>query len=265
MIEEIDEQKFLPPTAEQTASGQIWAQMSKDGKPFEPLKAYEAFLVYCDLGAARSIGEIVKNKLLKSDKRTLERYSAKYDWQRRAFAFDRYVARIEANARDAARFNAHRKWTERREEVREHEWNDAQELHAKAKEFLAMPLIETKIVSEEISDDGETIIQHITKTPLKGSLADVVRMIELADKLQRFAVDAPSDRVVIETPESRRHSDVLKARAAFVQSGELFPDKPEIERAESIARAFGVTISELLAPEENLTSLIQDKVSDLVN
>lgn len=265
MSKEFDEQKFLPKTAFESARNNIWAQLEKDGKAFEPAKAYDAFLIYCEMPAPRSILEMVKNKLVEADKRTLERYSAKFDWQRRAFAYDQYIALLEQNARDVARFNSQRKWTERREDVRNSEWNDAQQLRQKAKEFLSMPFVETKTVSEETGDDGETIIRHITKLPIRSSLADVVRMIDLANKLERNAVDAETDRIVIETPQSRRHSDVLKARKSFEESAALFPTKSEAERAETIARAFNVTVTELLAPEEMLSGVIQDSISDLPN
>ena len=236
-----DVEKFIPPTAAESSRGNVWAQMERDGRAFEPLKAYQAFLIYCEMPAPRSIAEMVKNKLVNFDKRTLERYSAKYSWQNRAFAYDRYVAALEQNARDVARFNAQRKWTERREDLRQTEWTLGEKLIERANRLL---------------DDTE----------IKGSLNDVVRCFDLADKLQRNAVDAETERIVITTPEQARHSDVMKARAAFARSAELFPHISEIERAEAIAFSYSVTVSEILAPEEILTGIVAEKVSgDLVN
>lgn len=261
----MSDEKFIPPTAAESARGNVWAQMEKDGKAFEPIGAYEFFLRYCEMPAPRSVKRLAQQKGVKITSRTLENYSAKYSWQTRAFAYDRHVAALEQNAKDVARFHNQRKWTERREMVRNNEWTDAQELRKKAKEFLAMPLIEEKVISEEVSKDGKKIIKHIVQMPIKGTLNDVVRMIDLADKLERNAVDAETERIIIDTPESRRQSDVLKARAAFERSGELFPNTPERERAEGIARAFNVTTSEILAPEEILPSIVQETISNLPN
>lgn len=261
----MSEEKIIPPTALESARGNIWAQMEKDGKPFEPIAAYEMFLRYCDMPAPRSVRRLAAEKGVKVTVRTLETYSAKFSWQTRAFAYDRYVSALEQNAKDVARFNLQRKWTERRETVRNNEWNDAQELRKKAKDFLSMPLIEEKTTEEEIAPDGKTIHKTIVRMPIKGTLNDVVRMLDLADRLERNAVDAETDRIIIDTPASRRQSDVLKARASFAKSGELFPEKSENERAEGIARAFNVTVAEILAPEEILPSIVTETASKFVN
>lgn len=261
----MSQENFIPPTPAESARNNIWAQIEKEGKAGEPLAAYEMFLLYCEQPAPRSIRRLAQSPEVKVSARSLENYSVKYNWQTRAFAYDRYIAALEQNAKDVARFNNQKKWTERREIVRNNEWNDAQELRKKAKEFLALPMIETKVVNETLSSDGKTIIQNVTIMPVKGTLTDVIRMLETADKLERNAVDAETDRIIFDTPERKRQSDVLKARAAFEQSGELFPNKSEAERAESIARAFNVTISEVLAPEEILPSIVQENVSDSVN
>ncbi len=258
------DEKFVPPSMLETAQGQLWAQLTKDGKPLESKRAYEIFLQYCELEHPRSLRKLYE-KGVGFTLRTLENYSSRYNWQARCFAYFRYIKALEQNARDVARFNQQRKWTERREKVREHEWADASELRAKAKEFLEMPLIETTITEETVSDDGLTIYQTIIKKPIKGGLTDVVRMLELADKLERNAVDAETDRVVITTPEQQRQTDVLKARAAFERSAELFPKKTEKERAEGVARAFGLSVMEIIAPAEMLPSIVQDNVTDSVN
>lgn len=267
----MNEETFIPPSARETAgTANIWAQQYKNGKPAEPINAYEAFLIYCELPygktpVTRSTRRMIEDKLVSVSKRTLESYSVKFDWQIRAFAYDKYVSALKQNARDVARFRNAERWTERKETVKDNEWRDATELRKKAKEFLAMPLIETKIVNQITGANGEPTIQHVTIAPVRGSLADVVRMLELADKLERNAVGAPTDRVHIETPESARQADVLKARAAFAESAALFQNKSEAERAESIAKAFNVTTTEILAPEEILPSIVVDTVSNLSN
>lgn len=266
-----DIQKFLPPSAAETAFNQVWARIpATDDRQAEPIAAYEAFLLYCGLPfrnppERRSLANLIRLGLVSVKQRQLENYSANFDWQRRAFAYDDYISKLEQNAKEVARFRSIKKWNDRREVVRNNEWNDAQELRKKAKEFLELPLIETKIIKEEISDDGKTIVQHITQVPLRAALSDVVRMIETADKLERNAVDAETDRIIIESVESKRQSDVLKARASFAKSAELFPNSSEAERAQSIARAFNVSVNEILVPDELVSSVVQETVSSLPN
>lgn len=257
-------EKFVAPTAAESAKNQVWAQIADPtGKPVEPAAAYEAFLIYCELPPPRSMRRMIEEKLVSVTKRTLENYSQKFDWQRRAFAYDNHCNRLAEHARAVARFQSQHKWTERREEVRISEWETAQELRKKAKEFLAMPLIETKIVNQELSKDGKTIIQHVTVAPVRGSLADVSRMLELANKLERNAVDAETDRIIIQTPATQRQTDVMKARASFERAAAIFPNKTEQERAEAIARAFNITVAEILAPEEILGAIIQENISEV--
>jgi hypothetical protein len=234
------EQKFIPPTPVESAKSNVWAQLETNGKPVEPIAAYEIFLLYCEMDAPRSLRNLEKEKGVKVAVRTLERYSAKYSWQTRAFAYDRYVAALEQNARDVARFNLQKQWTERRETLRLTEWNLGEKLIERGKEMI----------------DDESI---------KGNLNDAVRCFDLANKLQRHAVDAETDRIVFDAPVARRHSDVLKARAAFAKSAELFPDIGEGERARAVAHAYGVTVSEIVAAEEILTSIVQENVSELVS
>jgi hypothetical protein len=73
--------------------------MATQRLPDESTKAYAAYLCYREFGASRSL-EKVHQKLLKST-RLLAGWSAKYDWVKRAAAYDQEQERLREEARQA--------------------------------------------------------------------------------------------------------------------------------------------------------------------
>jgi hypothetical protein len=59
--------------------------------PNEPIKAYELFCLYRDLGPSRSLRKLRQTNALSLSVRQLERYSAKYAWLGRAQAFSDHI------------------------------------------------------------------------------------------------------------------------------------------------------------------------------
>ena len=61
-------------------------------RPDETSKAYQAFEVYRDLGAERSLEKAHRQLTTGSPLDVLKQWSSKHDWQARVRAFDEYVA-----------------------------------------------------------------------------------------------------------------------------------------------------------------------------
>lgn len=73
-------------------------------RPRESARAYEAFDLYCTLGARRSL-ELVRQEIgersgVKTSKRHIETWSARWDWVERARAWDEHEAGLRAAARE---------------------------------------------------------------------------------------------------------------------------------------------------------------------
>ncbi|MBP9201104.1 MAG: hypothetical protein KBF47_13930 [Gemmatimonadales bacterium] len=68
-------------------------------QPGETAKAYQAFEVYRDLGAERSLEKAYRQLTTGSPLEVLKQWSSRHDWQARVRAFDEYVA---ARAADKA-------------------------------------------------------------------------------------------------------------------------------------------------------------------
>jgi hypothetical protein len=127
----------------------------------ESARAFEAYCAYRDLGAARSLAG-VSQKLVKS-RQILSRWSARWDWVSRCAAYDADLAAKEKAAKDYALEAESKKWAEREVAMRETFWQMSELLKKKAEQILQFPLqtVERK-TSTETTDDGRTIINHIT-------------------------------------------------------------------------------------------------------
>lgn len=121
-----------------------------DRQPDETAKAFEAFCVYRDLGPGRSIPQ-VGQKLGKSEG-TLEPWSSKYEWVKRATAWD---AEQDRRAREA-----------------------------QIKEIVAMRKRHAKIAAkalEKVSAALECV------DPENVSNSDIARLMDVASKLERLS------------------------------------------------------------------------------
>ena len=119
-------------------------------QPEETARAFEAFCLYRDMGPSRSIAKVGKE--LGKNRVTLEDWSAKYDWVKRAAAWDAEVDRIA-----------------RQEQVKA--IKKMRDRHAK----LASDLLDT--VEQEIAN-----LKPGTMTP-----NEIARITEVATKLERIS------------------------------------------------------------------------------
>ena len=137
----------------------------------ESAKAFEAFSVYLNMGAERSLAAVGR-KLGKS-RALLERWSAKFDWAERVLAYDLHLATVEREATEVVARGRSAEWLKRQEAVREREWEMHERCIAAAKRALAAFMEREKVYA---------------------NLADISRMLEVASKLGRLATGMATDR-----------------------------------------------------------------------
>src|SRR4051794_12540293 len=102
---------------------------------------FQAFERYIALPVGERSLRRVAQELNKSEK-LMERWSSKFDWRRRALAWDQHLATIEAEAREKQARQKAELWETRREEQREADYQLRQALTKKANQVLALPSLE---------------------------------------------------------------------------------------------------------------------------
>lgn len=152
-----------------------------DRQPGESARAFAAFCVYRDAGAARSLRAIVDKTSAKLAQ--IGAWSRRYGWVNRVEAYDAHMSRLEQAAREQALEAEAQKWARRRLEQREREWATAQALHERAIQMLAHPMTRTK------SEDGKSVI-----VPAGWWMRDIPAFADLASKLARLASEMETDR-----------------------------------------------------------------------
>lgn len=104
----------------------------------ESQKAYEAFLVYRDLGVDRSLDAVVRK--CNKHRSLLARWSSKHGWVERAQDYDDHITGIQHAQRQAAIINQSQQeadvWAQRLRESREQEWEMSQQLMTQARAAL---------------------------------------------------------------------------------------------------------------------------------
>ena len=138
----------------------------------ESSRNFQAFQHYIALPASeRSLRRTAQD--LNKGEKLLERWSAKFDWRRRALAWDQHLAQIEAEAREKQAREKAELWERRREQQREDDYQFRQALTKKMNQMLALPLIQR---IEEAS--GRTITKP-DKSVMKAVPALVLASIRL--------------------------------------------------------------------------------------
>jgi hypothetical protein len=102
---------------------------------------FQAFEHYIALPAGERSLKRAAQELNKSEK-LLERWSSKFEWRRRASAWDQHLATIEAEAREKQARQRAELWESRREEQREADYQLRQALTKKMNQVLALPSVE---------------------------------------------------------------------------------------------------------------------------
>jgi hypothetical protein len=144
----------------------------------ESAKAFAAARIYIELGSQRSLSKTAQ-VLQRSPHHTrlLKRWSARFQWVKRAAAYDDGLYRIEQQAREAAVRMLAQRWAEREAARREDHYQLADRLSRKAQAMLDFPLAiqETK--------DGKTVIH-----PVNWTFMDAARMAQIGFDLQGRAI-----------------------------------------------------------------------------
>ncbi|HPW54270.1 MAG TPA: hypothetical protein PLP31_00875 [Thermoanaerobaculaceae bacterium] len=194
-----------------------------DRQPQESGKAYGAFLVFRDLGPARTVEEAARRayppggpergregaKEEPRGKRARGRlghvtlWARQWNWQTRALAWDAHQQRI---ALGAAEERARQHGRELADKLREHEERAlalASQVMDKVEEMLAFPVA---VESTEVDADGNTV--KVIR-PARWSFRDVAILLEKADALIRLALGAETSRTAVKVEEGRAAQDDL--------------------------------------------------------
>lgn len=156
-----------------------------NGKPWERLddegtKPYEAFAIYRDMGRERSLLK-VSEKLSKSEQ-LIKRWSAKFDWVKRAASWDDEQDRI---AREIAQ-------KEQAEEIKR-----MRKRHAK--------------LAKQMLDKAEDALAALLETDFKPT--DIPRMVDVAAKLERISLGDVGDVI-----EERDGGEAIPAVQFYIPS-----------------------------------------------
>jgi len=141
---------------EEASQMEAFERLESEG---ESSRAFEAYKLYRDLGAGRSldaVAEQVYGEKARSSKRSLSRWSARFRWVERARARDDYVDSIKRNAIEDHQRELGQRLAERGQALQE-KILEVRELAAEqALKMLKYPLTEEVVCRED--ENGDTTI-----------------------------------------------------------------------------------------------------------
>jgi hypothetical protein len=155
-------------------------------QPQESNRSLEAFEDYWLLGPSRSLAALAEEYQSSTKPvptRQLSRlkiWSQQFDWQ------GRIRKRLAEQALEERR-RQQEQLAARQEQVQEDDWQTSERLRAKAKEMLALPIVEKTLVKEVADAEGRVIEQHYIVKPGGWNFQTVVTMFVVASKLSRLA------------------------------------------------------------------------------
>lgn len=177
----------------------------------EGVKAYEAFITYCEMDdGKRSIARVAKQ--LRKSSQIIARWSRTHGWKTRLIGHLADKQRIKEEASKAAELELARAKANRREKVQESAWEMAQALIAKAKEMLAFPVGKRTVTEKDEKGRDKTIIVE----PGPWRFGDAARIVEVADSLARMATGMPSKVTGLSDPEGKPFTMPSEARPVKV-------------------------------------------------
>lgn len=224
--------------------------------PGETNAWYSRYLIYRNLGASRDLKETIRidfarrraaqqqqfkdNPILRfkndAGKKLIEPKSVpknwkeaaqKYQWEYRYAAYERYLQDQED-----------KKIVDARAALRSEEINLAGKLRDKALQMLAMPLAQRV---EEFEDaDGKHVVVY---KPVKWTMADAAKMVELYSKLTRMGLEMPTSNIAVAgqinvsvSEEDRKIVDLIgqnpdAARLAYKLLEQLNPSQSDADRS----------------------------------
>lgn len=199
-----------------------------DHLPSESVKAYRAFKQYLDIGDGRTIQKawmiVYDHPEGGQSPGFMYKWSADYDWSARVAAYDVYMNNLEQSAREEEIRKAAAKWAERRESLREAEFEVAEKLLAKAREMVDWPLKIVDYVTDNYGRFSRTIIH-----PTDWKIRDIATLLNIASKIGRAATEIPDNtgRAKIPQEELRFMAEMLADQLGITadelmnQAGEL--------------------------------------------
>lgn len=225
---------------------EIWRKLDR-----ESTYSYSCFEFFLNLGPSRTVLHAYQAKTGKPKGKnptsSWRQWSTKNEWYRRAEAYDSNLANLQREQTEKQLREDRGRWLARKHKIREADYADSKLLRAKAREILALPIVETTETAEEVQEDGRTIIRRtVIHKPLRSTLAEVVSMFNMADRLGRLSADMVTERVITETSEEERLRHLEDARRAYQESEVLFPKETALARAEAIAAAYQFTVDQIM-------------------
>jgi hypothetical protein len=144
-------------------------------QPRESSKAYAAFRIYLELGPERTLAEVAEK--VGKTKRMMELLSHKFDWRSRVRAHAAYIAEQERTAIEARAVEKAVEWEKTHEATKRLAWRKADDLLVLADKFL----------------------ERWRESDRVPPFQSVVRAMELAFELKRFASGMPSETKEVNT------------------------------------------------------------------
>jgi hypothetical protein len=157
----------------------LWEQ-----RPDESSQAYRAFAIYRDLGIDRSIAAAYRQSTKKPKQLPSGRWkawSARYQWDSRAKAYDAHLHAIEQRAREVEIAKRATEIERRRQVAQDSSWALFEELKAKLQQMLKLP-----VISVTDSDGKKTV------NPAKWDYNSVARALEAMTKLAKLGAGLDS-------------------------------------------------------------------------
>jgi hypothetical protein len=143
---------------------------------------------YALMGARRSLRSLVEQYANRpqAEKPPTRHASTLFGWSLRYS----WVARVNRHD-EIEQVRAQDEWRERRDQIRQTEWDMHEALIEKAQRMLEFPIRET----ETIMEDGVT---RLTIKPIKWSGGTPAQYLDLASKLARLAAEMETDRIKVD-------------------------------------------------------------------
>ena len=214
--------------------------MNGKNEPWDQLEdesalAFGLFRLYLELGTDRSREKVIETSGRHA--KLIHKVAHKFRWTKRARAYDRFLTKTEEDAVKKTLTKKATNWALKRSEFRDTEFSLAEQLIAKAKEILAMPL--TRVTTTEHAGkniiDFETGERYNTKIvttvvePIKFSLRDAPVMIETASKLARLSAGMETERKLFGFDITTDKNEMIQlARKALVKFREDYVNHPDI-------------------------------------
>jgi hypothetical protein len=128
-------------------------------RPDERAKAYEAAHLYFEMRVDRSLAAVAKK--LDKELSQMKRWSGKYEWVKRAVAFDLQADALTRQAMLEAAGQQAERWRERDEKVRERMYQLGLEGLAKSEKMMDFPLADVVSRVRKTGPDGR-ITENVT-------------------------------------------------------------------------------------------------------